>query len=378
MAGAGIFACGVIVPSICLASIGAEFSLDLASRGFLASVRQACLLGALLLCGWLAHRYGKGLFLSTGMVLVAIGMGCLALAPDHATVLVAQAIVGLGCGALEALVAALVAELHPRSPAGPLNVVNGMYSVGLVVAALTTGEMLHAGCLWRATPWPWVLPALAVAALFATRGYPAAHSSDAVDGAMAFLRRPLFWVLMVAMALGGGCEAGLTVWCTNFMEEELGATARMGALTTAFFGAFMAVGRFGSSAIVRRVTPPLLVAGSALACAGASAGLSFAHGAVAAWALFGLGGLFVACFWPTLLAIAVERVQAGSTAMIALLSAAGIGGCMVFPWAIGALGDRFGLRGGLLVLPVSLLALAALAAAMWRRGSRPASLSLPR
>jgi len=370
MAAAAIFGCAVIVPSVCLAQIGAEFSLDFSSRGLLASVRQASLLATLLVCGWMAQKHGKAPFLSAGMVMIAVGMACLALAPDHATVLVAQAIVGVGCGALEALVNALVADIHWRSPAGPLNIVNGMYSVGLVAAALVTGEMVHAGYAWRATPWPWVFPALAVAMLFATRGYPVAQSDGRGRAGMAFLRRPLFWVLMLAMVIGGGCEAGLTIWCTNFTEAELGATPRMGALITAFFGAFMAAGRFGGSAAVRRVTAPLLVAGSAVGCAAATAGLSFVQDTVAAWCLFALGGLLVACFWPTLLAIAVERVQAGSTAMMALLGAAGITGCTVFPWAIGALGDRVGLRGGLAVMPVSLLVLASLCGAIWWRGRR--------
>ncbi|MBP7561909.1 MAG: hypothetical protein KBA64_15670, partial [Armatimonadetes bacterium] len=47
-----------------------------------------------------------------------------------------------------------------------------------------------------------------------------------------------------------------------------------------------------------------------------------------------------------------------STAMLALLAAAGIFGCALFPWLLGLLGDAFSLRAGLVLLPVAMLALA--------------------
>jgi len=97
--------------------------------------------------------------------------------------------------------------------------------------------------------------------------------------------------------------------------------------------------------------------GSALLCGAATLGLAFVPGLWGAWGLFALGGLFVACFWPTLLAVASDHISAGSMSLFSLLAAAGIGGCVVVPWAIGALGDVFGLRSGILVLPISMVLL---------------------
>jgi fucose permease len=85
-----------------------------------------------------------------------------------------------------------------------------------------------------------------------------------------------------------------------------------------------------------------------------------------AWALFALGGLFVACFWPTILAVAAERVQVGSATMFALLAAAGISGCMIFPWGIGAIGDVAGLRAGAALLPASMVIEVAVLLTAWR------------
>jgi len=369
-----VFAASIAVPSVCLPDIGGEFGLSLADRGLAASLRTGALLAALLASGYLADRYGKGRFLSVGMLLTALGTAGTAMAGRFASLLGAQAVAGLGTGSMEALVNPLVAELHPESPARPLNITNGLFSVGLVIASLLAGEMLQAGLPWRMTPWVWVAPPIIAAALFATRRYPGPLHGQTADRGTAFLRQRLFWMLMAAMVLAGGAEAGMTFWGASFMEQELGASVRTGAVTLAFYGACMAAGRFASGGLVARVGSLSLTTGSAAACALSTAGLCFTHAPLGAWVLFGLGGLFVACFWPTILAIAAERLQVGSTTMFALLAAAGITGCMVFPWAIGAIGDLAGLRAGIALLPASMAAQFALLLAVRRRALRATAL----
>ena len=63
---------------------------------------------------------------------------------------------------------------------------------------------------------------------------------------------------------------------------------------------------------------------------------------------------------PTMLSVASDHISTASTWLFALLSAAGVLGCAIFPWVIGALGDGFGLRSAVLVLPASMLVLLAL------------------
>jgi fucose permease len=361
-----VFAASITTPAVCLRQIGDEFGLSLAGRGLLGSLRMGALLASLLLSGYLADRLGKARFLTAGMLLVAAGTAATSLARGYHALLAAQAIAGLGTGALEALVNPLVAELHPKGPARPLNIANGLFSVGLVLAAVLTGEMLQAHFAWRAALWVWVAPAAVGGVLFAARGYPQTGRETGTDVGRAFLRSPLFWVLMGAILLGGGCEAGMTFWGASFTEHELGASARSGAWTVAFFGACMAAGRFGTSGIVARVPPLLLMIGSAAGCALAAAGLCVVGSVQGAWALFALGGLFVACFWPTILAVAAERVQVGSATMFALLAAAGISGCMIFPWGIGAIGDVAGLRAGAALLPASMVIEVAVLLTAWR------------
>jgi FHS family glucose/mannose:H+ symporter-like MFS transporter len=350
-----VFAGAVTTLAVCLQQIGDDFGLSLASRGLLGSARMGALLAGLFVSGYLADILGKRPFLTAGMGLVAQGMAGLSVAGGFGGLAAASMVGGAGTGALEALVNPLVADLRPVATARHLNRVNGVYSLGLVVAALVAGELLHAGVSWQPTMLVWVAPAAVGAVLFAARRYPRPVShADGSAARMAFLSRPLFWTLMAAMVIGGGCEAGMTFWGASFTQHELGASSRGGAWCLAFFGAFMAIGRLASGWLVSRMPALRLMTGSAAGCALATAGLWKVHTIAGAWALFGLGGLFVACFWPTLLAVAAEEVQAGSASMFALLAAAGIGGCAVIPWAIGALGDVGGLRSGTLLLPAAM------------------------
>jgi fucose permease len=353
-----LFAALTAVPSVCLPRWGDAFNLSFGQRGELSSVRMAALIAALLLNGHLADRYGKRVFLIVGTAIMGLSFGVTAAATGFAALGIAQAISGVGAGSMEALVNPLVAELNPRDPGRPLNMINGLFSVGLVLASLATGELIEAGHTWQIAFWVWLPVAVVGTLLFVGKGYPTPDTPhhERAGQWREFLRMPAFWLLFLAMILGGGAEAGMTVWGPNFVEHELGATARAGAGTLSLFGAFMAIGRFSSGALLARVAPIPLMMVSAAAYAVAAAGVCFAGGLYAAWGLFALGGLFVGCFWPTLLAVASDKIAAGSSTLFALLAAAGIGGCMVLPWGIGVLGDAFGgLRVGMCILPVAML-----------------------
>lgn len=353
-----VYAASTQAPAMCLRQIGDEFGLNLAGQGLIASLRTVALLVALLGAGHFAGKLGKAVFLVGGLALVSAGIGGTTLAVGYITLMIAQMVLGAGNGMMESLVNPLVAELRPKDAARALNVTHALYPVGLVASALLAGEMLERGMPWRATVGIWLPPALLSCVLFATHRYPRA-SVAATEGAgeFGFLRRKAFWALMVAMVLAGGSELGVTTWAPSFLQRELGSSARGGALTIVLFGVSMALGRFASGAILRHVGSITLTAVSAALCALTMLGFGQASDPRVAWAFAGLAGLTVACFWPTLLAIATEVLDDTSTAMLALLAAAGIFGCALFPWVLGLLGDAFSLRVGLAMLPVAMVLL---------------------
>lgn len=365
------FATAIAVPSVCLERLGEEFELDLTARGLLGSLRMAALVVGLLCSGYFADRFGKRPFLTAGMVCVAAGMVATAGAGGYVGLLLAQVLVGVGCGALEALLNPLIAELNPRTAARDLNVVNALFAVGLLTAAVLTGELLQAGVSWRVAFLIWPPLSVVAAVLLAGRGYPAAGRAQLSPADVAealerygFLRSPIFWTLMVAMFLGGGTEFGMTGWSANYVEEVLQVSTRSGGWTIAFYGLFMALGRLATGALVTRMPATRLMLFSALGCAVATGVLCGVQDLYTAWTMLAFGGLFIACFWPTLLAVASEHLE-HSSALFALLAASGIAGCTVFSWLIGAVGDWAGLRVGMGLLPVAMVVQVAV---MWWLG----------
>ncbi|MBU0610227.1 MAG: MFS transporter [Armatimonadetes bacterium] len=375
-----MFGAVLVVLPVCLDTIGEELGINFESRGLLTSVRMAALICSLLVIGRVGEGQYKRRYLFWGLMAIGAAQAWGALAGGYTALMAAMVLSGLGKGVVEALVNPLVAQLHPNDSARALNLINGVFSVGLVTGALSAGQLLQTGHSWRVPFWLWVVPPMVCAVLFYTRRYPRPPAAEAgsddeaaLHSVRHFLRLPLFWLLVVAMIMGGGCEAGLTSWAPNFAQKVLNATPLGGAWMTAFYGAAMAVGRFASGMIVRRLTAQWLMVLSAVLCAVATLGLTFVPTVNMAYVLFALGGLFVACFWPTLLSVASDHISTGSTSLFSLLAAAGVGGCVVFPWAIGRLGDAFGLRIGMLVLPVSmviLLVMLGFMAAATRRQAR--------
>jgi fucose permease len=363
--GMTVFGAVQVVPAVSLEAIGTDLGLNLEHRGAVISLRMVGLVVSLLLVGYLGQRRGKQHFLFWGFLSIAGGKLLGAQSNGYSSMLGAMGITGLGLGVVEALINPLAAQLNPRHSARALNILNGLFSLGLVVGAFATGWLLDSGHSWRTAFLIWLLPCAVCAMLFLTPHYP--RHREETEGASSgsselrrFLGLPLFWVLFVAMVMGGGCEAGITSWAPNYMVKVLGASARGGALATIVYGSFMALGRFASGFLVTRVGPVRLMTSSAVCCGLTTVGLAGVQSPWAAWCLFALSGLFVACFWPTMLSVASDHISAASTWLFALLSAAGVLGCVIFPWVIGVLGDGFGLRSAVLVLPASMLVLLAL------------------
>ena len=353
-----------VMPAVCLEALGSDLHLDLTQRGFFLSLRLAVLTGCLLVVGHFAERPGKRIIFFWGLIATAIGQVLIAVAPSYSRLIMAILVSGLGFGVVEAILNPLVAQLNPKRCAWALNLLNGIFSLGLVMGALSTGELLQRGYGWRLSFWLWAIPPVVCGLLYLTPRYPAPAAEPGAASPQpdvrSFLSQPLFWLLVVAMIMGGGCESGLTLWAPNFCAKVLGADARGGAWATILYGTCMAVGRLSSGVIVDRLGAIRLMVISAILCGLATGGLMFVNTLAAAWALFALGGLFVACFWPTLLSIASENIAAGSTSLFSLLGAAGVSGCVIFPAVIGALGDAFGLRLAVIILPISMVLIIAM------------------
>lgn len=371
-----VFATTSTLTSVSLKSIGTDLEVGYGVRGTVALARAFVLAASTFVLGVCADRIGKRPLLTAGMFVAAAGLLCVSLTEGFAGLLAGTVVIGLGLGSLEALVSPLVADLHPEDVDRQMNTLHAFFPAGIVIASQLIGYQLDSGVHWRVPFGVAAIPAAAVGLMYALGRYPepAKARTIAPISVLQVLREPIFWALAVAMMLTAGCEGSLIYWVPNFIQDAYGTMAYPAAWGLTVFTGAMAGGRFTTGYVARYVRPSrIMLAMAGLAIVTTLLLPMISHLAVS-MAILGLSGVFMACFWPCILATANRRIAAGSATLMAMLCVAGIVGFGLLPYLIGVLSDHAGLRLGLMAVPTSLL-LAGLALSAVLLLDRPAARS---
>jgi len=274
----------------------------------------------------------------------------------------ALALAGVAGGVVEALINPLVEERHREDSGRYLNIINGFWSVGVLGTMLIGGDVLTRAQVWR--PLLWAVSLLALLAggltLILNRGAdqaPRAGAGAVMGHKLEILRSRGFWFYSLLMFSGGAAEGAYTFWAASLIQLEHGLTARAGGIGTAFFALGMIVLRFAGGWWIAQRHLRRFVAVSAAAGLLISLMIPITPPGMALYALLFLAGASVACFWPSLQALAVERLPLDATSLFILLSCGGIAGFSFSSWSIGWLGARVGLRLAFYLIPLFFAAL---------------------
>ncbi|MFO7956136.1 MAG: MFS transporter [Candidatus Brocadiia bacterium] len=368
-----VFAVTSTLLSVSLRHIGTDFGAGYAQRGALSLVRAVVLAFSALIVGRAADWLGKKWFLSIGMAVTAFGLAWAGFSQSYWWLLAGMVFIAAGLGSLEALVSPLVAELQPEKVAPNMNLLHAFYPAGIVLTSPLVGGALDAGVAWQLPFGLAAAPALLVAALFATGRYPDAEKADR-KRPMALgliLKNPRFWLLAVAMVLGAGCEGSLFYWTPNFIETEYGKAALVGAAGLMLYSGTMAVGRFGMGIVTRFVSLNRMLVVLAAVGALASGALALVDSLPATLVLLGVAGLCVASFWPGTLSLAARDISVSSSTVYAMLAMAGIFGFGFAPYGVGLVGEWWGLRAGLWVVPCAFIGATVIFTMALRGAERP-------
>jgi fucose permease len=359
------YAASATVTPIVLVTLSRELEFTLIGGGGLEVVRSGLIFATLLCSGFVAAHFGKARALGGSLLLLGAGLLLYSRTPGYAGLALALALAGVGGGVIEALLNPLVEELHREDSGRYLNIVNGFWSIGVLLTMVLGGEVITRTGAWR--PILGVLSgfSLGVGGLFFLLrkiGPPRAKipMTDVFLHKREILRSRGFWIFSLMMFFGGAAEGAYTFWIASYLQLVHGGTARAGGIGTAFFALGMACGRFVFGVVVPQKHLRGLIGWSA----GAGIVISLVFPLLAPgwslWLLFFLGGVSTACFWPSIQSLAVERLQLDATALFILLSCGGIAGFSFASWALGLIGETYGLArafalrplmlGGLLVL----------------------------
>jgi MFS family permease len=374
------YASGSMIVPVALVSLARElgFSLEaggMSAGGALAVGRSAAIVAMMLLCGFLAGRWGKRRVFGAAIVLTGIGLGLCAAAPVYSVLFVSLMVVGLGEGVIEGLATPFVQDLHPAEPGRYINFAHAFWPIGVLVTVLVSGVLLTLGVSWRvllgAVGVLSLIPAMLLLIPYKGRPYPdhpePLHWTTVRDRALLILTRRRFWLFFTAMFFAGGGEACLTFWSASYIQLNYTAAAWAGGVGTACFAAGMILGRTGWAYIIRQHQLHKLVVISALAGTLVTLSLPLlAHMGVFFGVLFA-AGLATAPFWPSVQSYCSDRMPAADTTMLfILLSCSGVPGCAFFTWLMGYIGNvSGGLGRAFYLVPACYLILAGLIGWEW-------------
>lgn len=369
--------CSLSIP-IVLVAMGKDlnFPLDqggMSSGGVLHLVRSIAMVISLMICGFVAGRFGKRQTMGFCMLMTGLGIVLCSFAPSYWLLFPFLLAAGLGEGFCEGIATPFVQDLHQDAPEKYVNIAHSFWSVGIGICVLGGGWLLSAGVSWR-----YILATAGFMAILSAltflwkenprRKYPenptVSSASDVWHSSAAIARSPRFWVYCLGMFIGAGAEFCLTFWAAAFLQLSFNASAWVAGLGTAAIALGMFIGRnyFGWIATDRNLKMILLLSSlCTIPCTLAlalirpeffpSQNLMFA----ALLGLLFLCGIGVAPYWPTLQVHGVKQLpELDATMLYVYFSAVGVPGCGFFTWLVGVLGDRFGLKGAFYLIPVTL------------------------
>ncbi len=329
---------------------GAGMQLSNEQLGRIMAVTFIGVVGAIVLTGPLADRWGLRRMAMVGSVLMMAGLLALGRSHTYAAVLAASAVMGIGAGTLDMVLSPIVGDLLPHNRAAAMNWLHSFYCIGAVVTVLLAGAARQVGIGWRQTAVLLaILPVLVTVgfALMRLPPQPPHHEERRQHKLRRLIRIPYFLAAMAAIALGGATEMGMAAWLPAYAERSLGYTPLTGAISLTAFLAMMALGRIGVGLIGRADNIRTVL----LWCCGASVvlfiGASFARPSWLALACCIAAGLAGSALWPSMLAITADRFPHGGATMYAALAAAGNAGAVVMPWIVGWVTDHATMAWGL-------------------------------
>jgi MFS family permease len=383
------YAAGVMVIPVALMSLSAElgFSIEddgdggMTAAGVLEVARTSTMVLSMLLCGFVAGRFGKRRTLGGTVALMSLGVAICAIAPIYGILFLAMLIVGFGQGGIEGLATPFTHDLHPDEPGRYINFTHSFWSVGVLVTVLVSGALLSLGVSWR------ILVGAAAGLGFIAAGvllgperkgheYPEhpepIHWSEVASHGKQIVTRSHFWLFFAAMFVAGGGEFGLTYWIPSFIQKNFLPEAWAGGVGTACFAGGMFLGRTMWGHFIRQDHLKQLVVFSAIG--GTLVTLSFMI-VTNPWVMFGLlfvAGVASAPFWPSVQSYCATRLKNVDTTMLfILLSCAGIPGCGFATLMMGYIGDKAGdLRMAFLLIPACYVVLGTIIGFEWLAAAR--------
>ncbi len=371
----GMLVFGIILTTLgsILPSLIERFGIDKANAGSLLLLMSVGILLGSVLMGPIADRYGFKALLAGSCVAVLGGLEGIAFAPSFAWLTPAVLLVGLGGGIINGGTNALVADISEEGRSAGLSLLGIFFGVSAVGVPFMLGMLLDRfsySALMGAVGLTLVVP---IAFTAAVRFPPAKQAQGfPIRQAAALIRQPFLLLLGLMLFLESGMEITVGGWTSTFFNEELGLQGQQALFFLSLFWFGMMLMRLAMGTFLKNVKPARLLVGCIVTAFIGSLLLLGARDRVPGGAgVFLLGGGLAAGF-PVILSYVGDRYAALTGTAFGIVLVMALTGGSILPWATGAIGQGYGLRTSLVIVPIALVLQLALFAIVLRHLAAPA------
>jgi len=347
----------VNLPPLLFTLLARGYGLNLERLGRLVLINFVTQLITDAVAAKLADRIGYRRCLVAAHILAATGFALYGLMPLllpnsmlYAGLCLATVVFSIGGGFIEVLVSPIVNQISGH--AGDMTLLHSFYCWGQMLTVILTTLLLRLlpGQLWYLVPILWTAVPLVTMHGFATAPIAEPSMSETPSIPLSkLLRSGPFWVAIGLMAFGGASEIAMAQWASLFAEQGLGLGKVVGDLLgPCLFAILMAIVRMAYGKFEDKIPLEKCLLWSAVACMGCYVTASLSKSVPLALAACALTGATIALMWPGILHRSAGRFPGGGTGLFGMLALGGDLGCSLGPWMLGFIGDRAGLRTGLL------------------------------
>jgi FHS family glucose/mannose:H+ symporter-like MFS transporter len=354
---------GMLLFGIVLTTLGAilpdiitRFNVTKASAGSLFLLMSFCILLGSLLFGPSVDRLGYRVPLTAASALVAVGIEIIAFAPSLALVRLGVALIGAGGGVLNVATNAVVADTAEGGKAAGLSLLGVFFGIGAVGVPFTIGTLEAIASQQNVLAGVGAIAVLIVLITAFTRFPGPKHSqSFPLRQALRLVREETLLLFGLMLFLESGMEITVGGWTSTFAREALLLSGRAALFFLSLYWLGTMLARLILGSLLKTYSPRnVLVLSLFTAGVGAIVLITSHATSLAAIGIFLVGAGFAAVF-PVVLGWLGERYQALSGTAFSLALVMALTGGMILPYATGLLGQRFGMRASLIIVPVALL-----------------------
>lgn len=364
---------GALIPEI-----RDDFSLSLTLAGLLPSAFFIAYGVFSIPAGMLVETYREKKVMVAAFLVASGGALLLALVPNYLVAVASLFLIGAGMAMLQVTINPLLRVAGGEENFafnsnlgqfffGAASFVSPLYYSYVVTGIETSGpeggplvatlaSLVPDGLAWISIYWSFAVIALVMVGVIAVFRFPTVELQDdekvgASDTYLDLLQRPLVWLYFLGIFCYVGAEQGVANWISEFLNTYHGFDPQTtGAQAVSQFWGLMTVGTVVGIVALKLVdSRKLLVAFAGMAVAGLVVAL-FGSATVARYA-FPAIGFCISIMYPVIISLALNSVEEHHGSFAGILMT-GIAGGAVLPLIVGALGDAFGLRTGMLFLVI--------------------------